>query len=284
MFDGVFSLASTLDLVEQSLPFALASEDLVVPPLLPNSAPAPEALQAFAVLYVHAELETTALVTAAEALAEHRLWLRASPSLAATLERFVDLSRELPTARDRQQLLARLFGFGAGQGTGTLRAPVNHAFLGQLAALCGALVRLADEARMPGAQGPRASTQQEVRDGVQRLVLGFSSYGQGGLGLWAARLNAGLAAARAIIEHPELAPLLGVTNAKGVLRALTDGAAVDLEIAAQRADAGHRVLAACVHVAQKLRSYEPLFSPNDPVCVRAAAWLAAYGFHVGSRT
>jgi hypothetical protein len=115
------------------------------------------------------------------------------------------------------------------------------------------------------------------------LVLGLSSHGLGGLALWAARLNAGLAGARAVIEHSELAPLVGATNASGALRSLTAGSAVDLETAVRRAEAGHRVLAACVHAAQGLRSFEPLFAPNDPVCARAAAWLAAYGFSVTTR-
>src|SRR6476659_6418643 len=100
MLEGAFSLASTLDLLEMSLPFALASEELIVPPLLQNVATAPEGLQACAVLYVHAELETAAVVIAAEALAEHRLWLRAPAGLAAALQRFVELSRELPVARE----------------------------------------------------------------------------------------------------------------------------------------------------------------------------------------
>ncbi|MGC4001325.1 MAG: hypothetical protein QM767_29260 [Anaeromyxobacter sp.] len=283
---GELHLSAALDLLERSLPLALGEHDaLVVPPLLQDNLPSAEALQALAVLYLHAELEGAALVICAEAVAEQRAQLRVSAALAEALDRFADLARRTFTAGQREQLFQRLFGMASTGVAGPGRpAAANHAFLGQLAGLCAALVQLADDLRQPGARGPRLATEERVRTALERLLIGLVPHAAGGLLPWAARLNAQLAAARAVIEHPELGTLLGVTGAAAVLRALTDGAAVELGVAIRRGQAGHRLLAACARLAERLRGPGRVVEPTDAIVRDAAEWLAGYGLLAGSRS
>lgn len=266
-------LTNALAVAEHSLPVLPGDGDaLVVPPLYSDNLPATDTLQAVATLYLHAELELAAVLPCVEALAAERVNLPISPALDGLLERYLEQARRGLSRPERQALFARLFGLG---GATSLRDAANHGFMGNLTALCAALVQIDDDVRQ--AKGPRVATEERVRSALERLLIGLVAFAYGGLGAWASSLNVLLGAALEVLRHPDLEGLVGGHGLTGVVRALTGGAAVDLTVALARAQPGHRLLLSCTRFAPRLRTPGPIAELGDPAIADAARWLAAYG-------
>lgn len=240
--------------------------------LPPVATPSPQVLEAFAGLYLHAELEAAALVRAVEALAAARHQLPLSVSTAGKLERFVEVARQAPGPAEREEIFARLFGMG---GAARADRAGNHAFLPAFATFASALVAVEDDLLRLGRVGTTA--RERLRTAVVALSSMLAADTAGGLVFVVQRLNALVQAAIAVLSDPDLGTRLGARGLAQAIRALVGDAAPDAGAAVTRGRAGQRLLLSL----PRLLAAEGAVPHQDPAIIDAACWLSAHGLAGG---
>lgn len=278
MSDAAFSLARAVAEIHESLAaFALvfdADFDVPTPPLLVDNLPTSRAIAALGALYFHAELESSALLLAVEEIARARHGLALSHEEAAAIERYTTEARHGPSADDRRQLFARLFGMGSGTSPGQ---GGHHAFLPNLGQFAAALVALELDRQRFGRE--TTAGRERVRAALERLVAGLSIIVTGDVGGHATRVNRLVALALRVLGHSSLQSKLGARSLAGALRALVGDHAVALETAVARGQSGRALLLAAGALGPQLRS--GVVAPSGSETLEAARWLSSYHIDLG---
>lgn len=290
--DGRLPLPRSLALVavclRPSVALALADTGddplrLDLPPLIGAGAPGIDAatLRGMGALYFQAELERAGVIPVVEMLADARAeQMVGSAQVAAKLEDFAQRQRRWYDRRRRNQLFARLFGFGEA-ATNEAGAAINREFEGRLAALCAAIDRFAGEARW----GTAPSADGAVRRTAAGLALNLGER-QGGNALVAGRLiDEQLRAALAILSDRELQTLFRAHGPWDLLRQILGVDTPDLGSLIDRAQSGLRIIDWLASVLDQLEvetSTQPLLSADSPVVVWAATWLRSTGLGPGA--
>lgn len=258
--------------------WSLAAADdplrLALPPLPPAgpSTPAPDALAAYAALYLHAELDEARVQPAVEALAEqrHRLALQ-DRITAGKLERFALTARDHPARSERGVIFGRLFGMGAGRGD-----DVRADFLQRLLRLATAAVRADLERSRLGGQ-PGLASQATWQAAAQDLLAVVAAQPAGWLVQSARRVHARSLQAFDILGDAGLMRWLHSRSPwESLTKLLPDEGAPQRDAAARRGAAGQALLRGLATTATAW--------PDAETVQAAVRWLAASGLPVPQAT
>lgn len=253
---------------------ALAAADdplrLALPPLPagPAVAPAPDAIAAYAALYLHAELEEARVLPTVEALAGQRHGLALQDrGTAGKLERFALTARDHPAASERAVIFGRLFGLVDGR-----RADARPDFLQRLLRLATAAVR-ADLERSRLGGRPGLASQATWNAAAQDLLAVVAAQPAGWLVQSARRIHARSLQAFDILGDPGLMRwLLTRSPWESLTRLLPEDGAPQRDAAARRGAAGQALLRALPAAASGL--------PDAETVQAAVRWLVASGLPV----
>ncbi len=288
------SITAALAMAEQYLlaaPLALSFADndplhIQLPPLL-ESGPVPEitadALRGLAAMYLQAELEQAGVILAAELLAgaRERLMIRSAPA-ARKLEEFARRQRDWYTRRQREALLARVFGIG-GSAAGGRDDTVNHDFQRVFANLCYAIVRAVED--LNWRKAPNPSEDARLRQSATAMVLNVASRQYGNTLLAGKTIGEQLRAAVDVLSEPGIGTHFMANGMWDVLRKIYGDLTPDLGRLVARGQAGMRVLSwVGVVLPGLLDAARPrqLVNIGDPVALAAARWLDATGLPVNT--
>lgn len=269
-------LAAALREVQRALAgrvtaLALADDPLrlALPPLPAGSSATPpgELLEAWAALYLQAELEEAGVLPAVEALLaqRHALTLQ-DRGTAARLDRLAWTARNYPSAQERGALFAQLFGLGP--------SAVRLDFPQRLLRLATAVVR-ADLERQRRGGGPGLISRAAWQAAAQDLLALASAGPTGSLLQWARRIHARILQAFELLGDEGLMRQLGSRNPWSSLNRLLadDAGAPRRDAAARRGAAGQQLLRGLGAM--------PGAEVPEPSAVQAALrWLIASGLPV----
>lgn len=250
-----------------------AAEDplrLALPPL-PAGAPvtaAPDALAAYAALYLHAELEEARVLPAVEALAEQRYRLALEDrNTAGRLERFALSVRDHPGRSERAVIFGRLFGIVDGR-----RDDARVDFMQRLLRLATAAVRVDLERGRLGGQ-PGLASQATWQAAAQDLLAVVAAQPAGWLVQSARRIHARSLQAFEILGDAGLMRwLLSRSPWESLTKLLPDEGAPQRDAAARRGAAGQTLLRAMPTAATAM--------PDADTVQAAVRWLVASGLPV----
>lgn len=243
---------------------------LALPPLPSGSAhmPAPEALVAYAALYLHAELEEAGVLPGVEALAEERYSL-SLPDRATIdrVERFAQSARDHPARADRALIFARLFGLG-----GARADDARLDFMQRLLRLATAAIRAdLDRGRLGGQ--PAASSQAVWQAASRDLLALVAAQPAGWLVQYARRIHGRSLQAFEILGDAGLKRwLLSRSPWESLTKLLPEEGAAQRDAAARRGAAGQTLLRALSGTASAM--------PDGDTVQAAVRWLVACGLPV----
>jgi hypothetical protein len=233
------------------------------------------ALVSLGALYLFSQLDQAGVIVAVEALVEARadLSLR-DDRCAEALEAFALEARSLPGRTERESIYARLFGEGA---QSSLAASGNHDFSAQLAAVCTAVLHLADSYRVSG-RGPSAGLFAPLQFAAQNLVQGLALHAGADVTYRTRRIHTLLVRALSVLALDGVTSYFGAHNAADVVRTILGGQGVDLASAQRRGLSGQQLIVACGQAVARGGSPSALVANADDAIVHhAAEWLAASG-------
>jgi hypothetical protein len=243
---------------------------LALPPLpaTPVVTPAPDALAAYAALYLHAELEEARVLPAVEALAEQRYRLALPDrNTAGKLERFALSARDHPGRSERAVIFGRLFGLGDSRG-----ADARLDFLQRLLRLATAAVRADLERSRLGGQ-PGLASQATWHAAAQDLLAVVAAQPGAWLVQSARRIHARSLQAFDILGDAGLMRwLLSRSPWESLTRLLPEEGAAQRDAAARRGAAGQVLLRALPAAATAM--------PVAQTVQAAVRWLVASGLPV----
>lgn len=245
-----------------------------LPPIMGGDL-SPAALTSLGALYLFAELDQAGVIVAVEALVDARadLSLRDDRS-AEELDRFALDARGFPGRAEREAIYARLFGMG---GQPSLASSANHDFPAQMAAICTAVVHLAEDMRL-SAKAPSAGMYAPLQYAVQQLVQGLALHAGADVTYRTQRIHTMLQRALSILAMDGITSYFGAHNAADVVQTILAGQGRNLGSAQRSGLAGQQIILACGRALARGGSPAALVSgPNDAIVASAAQWLAESG-------
>jgi hypothetical protein len=227
--------------------------------------PAPDALAAYAALYLHAELEEARVLPAVEALADQRFRLALQDrNTAGKLERFALSARDNPARSERAVIFGRLFGIVDGCG-----ADDRPDFMQRLLRLATAAVRADLERSRLGGQ-PGLASQATWQAAAQDLLAVVAAQPAGWLVQSARRIHARSLQAFDLLGDPGLMRwLLTRSPWESLTKLLPEEGAPLRDAAARRGAAGQALLRALATTATAM--------PDADTVQAAMRWLVASG-------
>jgi hypothetical protein len=235
----------------------------------------PAALTSLSALYLFSQLDQAGLIVTLEALVDARadLSLRDDRS-AEELDKFALEAHALPTRSERESIYARLFGMGA---EASLAASGNHDFPAQMAAVCSAILHLAESFRS-GTPLPSAGLYAPLQFAAQQLFQGLALHAGADVTYRTRRIHDMLVRALSILGLEGITSYFGARDVAGVVQTVLGSQAESLSSAQRRGVAGQQLIVACGHATSSGASPTTLVTgPNDTNVQSAATWLASSG-------
>src|SRR5262249_12726344 len=129
-------------------------------------------------------------------------------------------------------------------GQASLMSSANHDFPSQMAAICGAILRLAEDMRL-SRRPPSPGLFAPLQHGIEQLVEGLALHAGADVMARAQRLHAMLSRSIAILELEGIRSFFGAHNAADVVRIILGDGAPNLGSAQRRGLAGQQIIVAC---------------------------------------